>query len=187
MPEEDRNQLQEEDSELAEQLELILQAYKNSRKKYAGDLKDFWKFWSHKLDEILPELTPQQRCRQHCLSGEGYSENRYSKSYSEEREWHYDRTKIEEEALTKMGYSGLDFIDVIKLHFADSLDLESTEPTKNPSGSFDQLSETPALELHRSSPELLNGKQSHAMGGWDDSAWFSDHTTQHDLGRRKSV
>lgn len=41
MPEEDPKQLQEEDIELKEQLDLILQAYKNSRKKYVGDLKDF--------------------------------------------------------------------------------------------------------------------------------------------------
>lgn len=188
MTEEDRNQLQEEESELAEQLELILDAYKNSRKKFADDLKDFWKIWSQKLDQILPEFTPEQRCRHRRLSVERSGGYRDSESYLEkEREWHYERTKIEEEALAKMGYSGLDFIDVIKIHFADSLDLESPEPATNPSDSIDQLSETPAPELDWSPPESLRGKQSHAMGGWDGSAWFSDHTTQHDSGRRKSI
>lgn len=188
MPEEDRNQLQEEDLELAEQLELIVQAYKNSRKKYAGNLKDFWKIWSQKLDKILPEFTPEQRWRHHRLYSEDYGQHKYSESYArEEREWHYERTKFEGEALAKMGYSRLDFIDVIKLHFADSLDLESSEPATNPSDSIDQLSETRALELDWSPPESLRGKQSHAMGGWGGSAWFSDHKTQHDLGRRKSI
>ena len=131
MDEKDREQLQEEDSELKEQLDLIVQGYQNHYKKHAGDLSDFWKSCMQDLDGILPELTPEERCRRRCLDLPPYKYDIYKHSTEyaeEERELQEMRRAREAEALAKRGYLGLDFIDVIRHHFADSLDPGSSDP-----------------------------------------------------------
>ena len=107
MPEEDRKQLQEEDKELKEQLDLILQAYRCSRKKHAGDLKNSWKDLWQKLHEILPDLEPEKRCRQHCLFYIDDSDYEYSEwCVEKEMEWHNHKTKIERRRLPRKNISG---------------------------------------------------------------------------------
>ena len=120
--EEDREQLQDEDTELKAQLDLILQGYQNRFKKHTGSLRSFWESSMQDLDRILPELRPEERCKHRCLSNRDHRRYKRSRDYSrKEREWHDTRATLEKEALTKSRYSGLDFIDVIRHHFADSL------------------------------------------------------------------
>ncbi|MCJ1236848.1 hypothetical protein MMC14_004830 [Varicellaria rhodocarpa] len=122
LPEESREQLREEDEDLKAQLGLIMQAYRKGVKRHVGDLKEFWINWMQKLNEILPELAPEERCRRRCLNFPEYRDYKLCADYSEkETKWHYHRSEIEEKALTKNGYSGLDFLDVNQLHFADYL------------------------------------------------------------------
>ena len=129
MDEKDRKQLQEDDSELKAQLDLIVQGYQNRYKKHAGDLSDFWKSCTQDLDGILPELTPKERCRCRCTSFYCYKDYECFTEYAEkERELQEMRRAKEAEALAKRGYLGLDFIDVIRHHFADSLDPGSSDP-----------------------------------------------------------
>ena len=132
MDEKDRKQLQEEDSELKEQLDLILQGYQIRYKKHAGGLSDFWKSCMQDLDGILPELTLKERCRYRCLSFWQYDIYEHSTEYLEkEREMHDMKMAKEAEALAKRNYFGLDFIDVIRQHFADSFDPGSSDPAGN--------------------------------------------------------
>ena len=130
--EKDRKQLQEEDSELKEQLDLIIQAYQNRCNKRSGGLKDFWESCMQDLDRILPELVPEQRCKDRCLSWVDYHVYRSSAEYTEkERELLDMRMAKEKEVLAKRNYLGLDFIDVIRLHFADSLGSGSSDSDGN--------------------------------------------------------
>ncbi|MCJ1455252.1 hypothetical protein MMC28_005606 [Mycoblastus sanguinarius] len=132
MKKKDRKQLQEEDTELKEQLDLILRGYQNRYKRHVGGLNDFWKSSMQDLDRILPELMSEERCRRRCLPYNDYVDYNNSTEYWEkEREWHDLRMKIEEEALTKRGYSRLDFIDVIRHHFSASLGSGSSNPAEN--------------------------------------------------------
>ena len=131
MPEAEREELQEEDREHNQQLDLIMQAYDLSRQRYSGCSESFWDTWWRKLDEILPVLETEERCKVHCVPNVYYDEYRQSDIYSEtEAEWHERRVRVEQEALAKLGYVGLDFIDVIKLHFADVLDPNASEPSQ---------------------------------------------------------
>ncbi|MCJ1262381.1 hypothetical protein MMC22_002251 [Lobaria immixta] len=140
MDKKDRTQLQEEDAELREQLDLIIPAYRNRFKKHAGGLKDFWKSFMQGLDEILPALIPEERCRLRCLSFTNYLDYKHSTEYLEkERAWHDLRTKMEEEALARKEYLGLDFINVIHHHFADALGPRSSDPVGNSSESLESL------------------------------------------------
>ncbi|KAL8839091.1 MAG: hypothetical protein Q9170_001873 [Blastenia crenularia] len=124
VPRSEQMQLQDEDIELKQQLDLILKAYEQSCRRYGGSITDFWKLWWHRLDEILPDLASEQRCGSRCMYYGPYTVYKDSKDYlQKETELHQRRAEVEEEALAKMGYSGLDFIDVIKFHFADVLDV----------------------------------------------------------------
>lgn len=125
----DRKQLQDEDSELKEQLDLIIQVYQNRRNKHSGRWRGFWESLMQDLDGILPDLIPEERCKYHCKSGWKYH---HSAEYTKrERELHDLRTAKEKEALAKRNYLGLDFIDVIRLHFADSPDSGSSDSDGN--------------------------------------------------------
>ena len=121
-PEVDRKEVQEEDKELNVQLDLTVHTYRNGREKYTGNPKNFWKNWMLELDEILPELAPQERCRFRCSTYVFYDDYKMSAEYAEDEAiWHDHRSEVEEKALARKGYLGLDFVDVIKLHFADYL------------------------------------------------------------------
>ncbi|OCL02463.1 hypothetical protein AOQ84DRAFT_382653 [Glonium stellatum] len=49
-------EIRSEESELHEQLEVILQAYKRARINFSGPFFDFWSDWWSRLNDILPEL-----------------------------------------------------------------------------------------------------------------------------------
>ncbi|MCJ1267487.1 hypothetical protein MMC22_007372 [Lobaria immixta] len=143
MDKEDQTQLREEDAELKQQLDLIIQAYRNRYKKHAGGLNDFWKSFMQELNEILPELIPEERCRRRCIPFWDYLRYKRSTKYPKrERELHDLRIKREEETLSKRSYLGLDFIDVIHDHFADSLEPRSSDPSGNSFESIKSPSET---------------------------------------------
>lgn len=143
MDKKNRTQLQEEDTELKEQLDLIIQAYRNRYKKHAGGLNDFWKSFMQELNEILPELIPAERCKRRCLSYDDYYNYKRSTEYPEkERDLHNLRMKMEEEVLSKRNYLGLNFIDFIHDHFADCLEPRSPDPSGNSFESIESPSET---------------------------------------------
>lgn len=77
------------------------------------------------LDRKIPGLMPKQRCRR---LNKYYNNKTSIRFLEKEKKWHDRRMKMEEEALTKSGYLGLDFIDVIHRHFADSLDPRPVVP-----------------------------------------------------------
>lgn len=128
MPEEDRKRVHDEDTLLKDQLQLIMQAYQNKCNHRWGDLEDYSKEWWGKLDEILPELSPEERCEHRCLNEYHYWTYSQSKTFSKDEQAIHDRRiQTEKEALIKQGYYGLDFLDVIRLHFAEELALEEPE------------------------------------------------------------
>lgn len=130
MDESCRKQLQEEDAELREQLDLILQGYKKRYKEHHGGVSNFWKNFMQDLEEILPGLLPEERCEFHCFDrwDKDLNPAYYSKR---ERELHDSRMAKEKEALAKKNYLGMDFIDVIRHHFADCLDSPSPIPAED--------------------------------------------------------
>ncbi|KAL8750092.1 MAG: hypothetical protein Q9184_006551, partial [Pyrenodesmia sp. 2 TL-2023] len=124
----DQRQLQDEDTELKQQLDLMIEAYEGYLKRHTSDVRIFWDSWWQKVDEILPELRPKERCRRRCLTYWDYQAYKGSAKYAqEEAQLQQDRAKVERDALAKKGYSGRDFIDVIRTHFAEVLDVESSE------------------------------------------------------------
>ena len=56
MPDDERAEIRHEDSEIKEQLEMILQAYKWARINFSGSFSDFWSAWWRRLDAVLPAL-----------------------------------------------------------------------------------------------------------------------------------
>lgn len=128
MPKEDQMYLQEEDVELKQQLELIIEAYKRYRRRCTSDSHEVLDLWWRKLDEILPELKPEERCKRRCLNYWDYQAYKGSATYAqEEAQLQQDRARVEGDALAKNGYTGLDFIDVIRTHFADLVEVESSQ------------------------------------------------------------
>ena len=123
IPREELREVQDEDKDLQEQLDLLMCIYDNARSKHIGSLKEFWEDWMESLDEILPDLRPGERCITRFMKRPDYYYYRNSAGYLEAEETlHAQRIEIEEKALAKKGYLGLDFLDVIKLHFAEFLD-----------------------------------------------------------------
>ena len=115
----ERERLQDEDGELKKQLNMIMKAYARMHEISSGNLEEFWEWWWQTLDEILPDLLPEERCR----AGIRHSEDYEALIYEQERqqEIREKRAQREEDTLKNNGYSGLDFIDVIRVHFQDYL------------------------------------------------------------------
>lgn len=119
-PDDERARLQDEESELEKQLNLIMKAYPRMRETYPGSFEGFWERWWQTLDDILPDLLPEERCRSGgCL----YNDLPMSSLEVEKRKVEIDekRTRREKEALENSGYFGLEFTDVIRLHFKEYL------------------------------------------------------------------
>ena len=124
----ERERLAKEDSELNTQLELILLCYRSRSKHEQGKLPDIWTRFIHDLDEILPEPKSQERCRFQCLSFQDMHHYKVSAGYEAAERRKFDsRFKIQEETLTRRGYSGWNFLDVIQDHFSKDLQCISEE------------------------------------------------------------
>jgi len=111
-----REELQDEDAGLKEQLELIMEAFAQFQSTFSGSEAELLAHWWGKLDMILPEQDPADRCRglvsreKEAASGDERSEKRQN-----------ERAALEERSLQENGYAGKDFIDVISLHFQQYL------------------------------------------------------------------
>lgn len=115
MKTENQSQLREEDVHLVEQLNLLMKNYNRLEIAHKGNFREFWRLWWARVDRILPELTPVERCRSRGLhrSSKDFmtSLRETAKLLSE------DRCKIEEIALKENGFDGMKFKDVIDKHF----------------------------------------------------------------------
>lgn len=85
---------------------------------YSGSLEDFWEWWWQTLDAILPDLLPIERCK--------YATNDLRSLYPLEEEEALQkidekRARREKEALRNSGYLGLEFTEIIRLHFKEYL------------------------------------------------------------------
>lgn len=116
--EEMRNELHEEDSTLREQLELIIEEYQRLKGIYPGTILEFWERWWARLDMILPELSPQERCRRDRSGNDsGWHDIKPGSDIQRKiRVLSNLRAVAEESALRKLGYYGWGFEDVIRMH-----------------------------------------------------------------------
>lgn len=130
--EEERTELRQEDAVLKEQLDLILQAYRNKRLNFDNVLGNFWDDWWEDLDEVLPELNLDERCLHYfphrqawcccppCADWHKFKEAEITRFNREKI--HDRRIETEREALLDLGYQDLDFLEVIRRHFAKDLE-----------------------------------------------------------------
>ena len=119
---EDEQEILEEDSHSQEQLDLLMHAYKAYPRQHDGDVYEFWKAWWKKVDVILPEPHPAKRCSIHGMLKYQYDWMTRSDRLKAMQDLALARAEQDREALAACGYSGLDFLEVIKRHFADVLD-----------------------------------------------------------------
>jgi len=56
-------EFEDEDVELREQLELILEAHDKTLEMFKGTVDEFWEWWWAILQQLLPEIPPDQRRR----------------------------------------------------------------------------------------------------------------------------
>jgi len=108
----EKDHLQQEYSELSEQLELIMQIYDESRNRRAGPLQDFWTWWWERMDMILPRIVPVPHNAK-------FPDARITYPTSEECDI------IQKETLRQSGNEGLDFTEIIRRHFTEFLPADS--------------------------------------------------------------
>ena len=127
-------EVQDDDTELKEQLNLLMIVFRAFRKKHLGQLKSVLTDWFEELETILPALRPEDRCRNLCLQGWTYREyERSGRMHQMKQKLHDERMELERNVLEKRGYSGMDFFDVIKLHFAAFIGTEGSDNTNTSS------------------------------------------------------
>ncbi|KAH7391171.1 hypothetical protein DE146DRAFT_663677 [Phaeosphaeria sp. MPI-PUGE-AT-0046c] len=121
MEDDEKGRLQDEDSDLKRQLTAIMSAFENLRKEYPGDLREFWMHWWQRIDEILPELTPMERCR--CKGLNRQEKNFHSLFRERIRALSESRADIERETGESNGFQDSEFDDVIDMHLVQRLGL----------------------------------------------------------------
>jgi len=156
---EERHQLQDEDSELHEQLGLVMKAYRRYAQEHVNwPREDTLKGWWPLLDEILPE-------------GDEGNDNRSSEP-EEDDDWSSNsdacdsRTAVEEKAPVPMDYGDLDFLEVIRRHFREYLDEENESISVHgpggqslPTGGDQRLLDQDGVTSPLSSPALRGNGQ----------------------------
>ena len=116
----ERRRLQEEDSELAGHLDVILEEYVAGYKQYEGQAKGFWSLWWQVVDLILPPLTPEEACLpvidEICCDPEtGSSRWQFIKPTDTVLA---ERDQRERKALIVSGFDpDTPFADIISIHF----------------------------------------------------------------------
>jgi len=103
---EEQSRMQEEDRELATQLDLLMAEYNKGRLCFQGQARDYWNLWWRVVDPIMPPFSVYEipYCRPVCG---------FRKSQVEKR-----RNRIEREALCLNGYGpSMPFASIIELHF----------------------------------------------------------------------
>lgn len=114
-PDEERQQVQYEDAELCEQLELVMEAYHGHVQRHAGYFRGaMLEGWWPLLDEILPQPVDYK--------GRGWMLD--DDDSDPDPELCDRRDAMQREALVRMGYGDLDFLEVIPRHFREYLDDE---------------------------------------------------------------
>lgn len=109
MQEEERVQCHQEESELKSQLDLIMAAYMQARRAFAGTVEEFWVLWWEDLGHILPALSSHDRRRW-----------RMGNIWGKSKEWDVMTERVDRERATLVGngYGDFeDFADVIRMHF----------------------------------------------------------------------
>jgi hypothetical protein len=163
---EERTVIQSRETPLKQQLDLIMSAYEALYLDYHGSVRSFWRSWWNRLDEILPDMLPVQRCNQHLLSWIWISTCE-EKDLQKLEQIKAEATRLtamnREEALKKAGYEGLDFSQVIQRHFGGLLDTSRLpEDERDISG---------VVEQRRNSPLKKSGAMSKMprprIEGWD--------------------
>ncbi|OTB03010.1 hypothetical protein M426DRAFT_322237 [Hypoxylon sp. CI-4A] len=105
---EEKHELRSEDALSAQQLKQLLRLYARTRKLfYSYPIEVFWKIWWKTIDIILPPLLPKEACR-----------SIYWKIDESTLDRRQDRWAAQ---LSAAGYSGIEFGEVIKYHFAKFL------------------------------------------------------------------
>lgn len=114
MEDEEQRRLQDEDSILKRQLKAIMKAFEQLRNEYPGDMRDFWVHWWQRVDEILPELTAEERCR---CKGLDQQENNFHDLFRERVQTLSNcRADIERDAQESKGFRDKDFDHIIRMH-----------------------------------------------------------------------
>ena len=124
----------EEDSQSRGQLDLLMHAYKSYRRSCGGHVYDSWETWWAMVDKILPEPPPVQRCSTHGVNmphfrmtmPQGNVSMHAEKLRKIQQNLAQARANQERQALQARHYSGLDFIEVIRRHFATYLERSHT-------------------------------------------------------------
>jgi hypothetical protein len=110
--------MQDEDSELALQLDNLITQYNRARKVHGGSIESFWRQWWQVLNDILPPLLSIEACKTRLMQ---YRDPNGEKYRELDRLTIEHRLAREQEALTKAGYVGPEFEDfrqVIRVHFS---------------------------------------------------------------------
>lgn len=124
---EERRQVQDEDAELNEQLELIMKAYGGYVQRFAASTsssQDLLKGWWCMLDEVLPQVPETEGSEEADTDEVSGSEEEWDKDDVPDSESCDRGAAIEREALVRLGYGDLDFLEVIRRHFRDYLEEE---------------------------------------------------------------
>lgn len=125
-------ELEDEDTELREQLEAIMTAYDRALDTHRGTANDFWEWWWMTLEPLLPEIPAEQRRR---MYGDGEI-HQLDSSYTFEvplmlfptGSWGYSYIYDERDEDVTDGVrdaAGMDFIDEIKQYFAEIFSRDS--------------------------------------------------------------
>lgn len=184
MPEEEGSSIWNEQAGLRQHLDLIMKAYRTKWENERGDFMNFWSSWWEKLDVVLPELKPKERCKQHlnhCRKPRSFGR---SQSHWEDNR----RNAVRREALLKKGYYGLDFLEVIKLHFAEELGSEASETAEVlqqdlDAENCDNFYEAPESPIEQSRPQLSSAQNARAVRDFGKDVEGPRHRAE----RRRSV
>lgn len=161
---EERTTIRLREISLTEQLELIMLAYEASYLDYHGSLQSFWRSWWNRLDEIIPDLLPVQRCKQHLLPWISISMKEDVQKLEQIKGEAVKLTTLNrEEALRKAGYEGLDFSQVIQRHFGGPLDTSRRSNDKRDISSMAEQRENSPFENARALSKMPRPK----IDKWD--------------------
>jgi hypothetical protein len=121
MEDEEQRRLQDEDSVLKRQLTAIMKAFEILRNEHPGDMKDFWMHWWQRVNEILPELTPEERCR--CRGLDRKDKNFHSSLRERIQALSELRAGIERDIEESKGFPDKKFDKIIDMHLGNGRSL----------------------------------------------------------------
>ena len=156
MSRETRRELQAEDTTSKEQLDLIMNAFKNAMKSRGSwPLREFWKWWWKIIDVILPPPLPWERGLRHLCPEPEVPSVLMSRLL--------DISADRSQRLQDMaGYKNVDFLDVIQRHLAQLLsdDQQETITIRLPeSSSYSQGSSVHARKSKARRTETLRRRR----------------------------